>query len=172
MTNITTKRLILRDLKVDDLNNFFIFASSAKVGPLAGWEPHKNINETKMILNQLIEEKEMLAITINNQLIGTINLTYDAKRNFHEIGFSLHESYWNQGIMSEALRAMIKHIFDKRNIKKIVARHYEYNQRSKSVLLKIGFKFKNYEIDTDIENNEQLVSYYELTKKEYKEVLL
>lgn len=170
MQTIYTKRLIIRALTTKDLEAFYLFASNEEVGPMAGWDSHKNINETKLILNQLIEEKEMWAITINDLLIGTINISFDKKRKYYELGFSLNYDYWNKGYMTEAILGVLNYVFNKTSIDRLIARHFEYNYRSKKVLEKVQFNFKKYEIDLDILGNEQLVSYYELTKKEYKEV--
>ena len=41
-----TERLILRRWKDDDAEDLFKYASDPDVGPVAGWPPHKNIQES------------------------------------------------------------------------------------------------------------------------------
>lgn len=45
-TILETERLILRPWRQEDLNDFFEYASVDGVGQLAGWNPHKSIDET------------------------------------------------------------------------------------------------------------------------------
>lgn len=172
MDQIITERLVLRELRKTDVLDFFIFAKNENVGPMAGWEPHKNINETKLMIDVLIKENEMWAITIKDQLIGTINVSFIDDLKYYELGFSLNEDYWNKGIISEAIAGVLNYCFNKTNINMLVSRHYSFNLRSESVLKKFGFILKKLEIDIDVENNEQVVYYYELHKKNYlKDVL-
>ena len=41
-----TERLILRRWKDDDAEDLFKYALDPDVGPVAGWPPHKNIQES------------------------------------------------------------------------------------------------------------------------------
>ena len=43
MEQIQTKRLILRSWTESDAEDLYRYASSDKVGPMAGWKPHVNI---------------------------------------------------------------------------------------------------------------------------------
>ena len=44
---MTTKRLIIRNWKLDDAINLYKYASDPSVGIPAGWLPHKSIEESK-----------------------------------------------------------------------------------------------------------------------------
>ena len=54
---LETDRLILREWEETDLNDFFEYASVDGVGQMAGWQPHKNIEESKFVLDMFIREK-------------------------------------------------------------------------------------------------------------------
>ena len=56
---LKTERLILRPFCETDLNDFYEYASVDGVGQMAGWLPHKNKDETKMILDMFIEGKKI-----------------------------------------------------------------------------------------------------------------
>ena len=55
------------------------------------------------------------------------------------IGYFLSESYWGNGIASEALKTIIKFLFEKVNVNRIQAEVMPENEVSKKVLLKNGF---------------------------------
>lgn len=43
MQRIETERLILRKWTQNDAESIFAYAKNPNVGPIAGWPPHKNI---------------------------------------------------------------------------------------------------------------------------------
>ena len=59
---LKTKRLTLRPWKLSDLDDFYEYASVDGVGQMAGWQPHKNKEETLEILQNFIKEKKTFAI--------------------------------------------------------------------------------------------------------------
>ena len=44
---LETQRLILRKWTEDDADSLFEYAKNPEVGPIAGWPPHKNVEESK-----------------------------------------------------------------------------------------------------------------------------
>ena len=50
---IETERLILRKWTQDDAESLFIYAKNPNVGPIAGWPPHKNIEESRDIIENV-----------------------------------------------------------------------------------------------------------------------
>lgn len=53
-------RTLLRPFEKDDLEDFYEYAKVSGVGERAGWTHHKNIDETKLILDQFIKGKKHL----------------------------------------------------------------------------------------------------------------
>ena len=47
-----------------------------------------------------------------------------------EIGFWIGEDYWNKGLMSEAVNAILKYIFEDLNYKKVWCGYYKGNEKS------------------------------------------
>lgn len=167
MIKLKTKRLLIRNLEYSDLAAYHNFASNELVGPPAGWRPHQNIHESKIYLSQLILDKDVWAITIDNVLIGTINLSDLSNNKIYEIGFSLLPAFWRKGITSEALAAVLFYAFKTLKIKEVNAKHYYDNYRSKGVLVKAGFKQTKFSYENDIYDNEQLIVEYKLKAKDY-----
>ena len=74
-------------------------------------------------------------------MIGTIgfmwiNLDYRSG----EVGYSLSRAYWNQGIMTEALRAVLAFGFDTLQLNRIEAQHETDNPASGRVMEKAGMR--------------------------------
>ncbi|MDD7735273.1 MAG: GNAT family N-acetyltransferase, partial [Bacillales bacterium] len=57
-----------------------------------------------------------------------------------EIGFVLSKSYWGQGIMPEAVKAVINYLFSELNLDFLTCGYYNFNSQSKRVQEKCGFK--------------------------------
>ena len=73
---LETDRLILREWEETDLNDFFEYASVDGVGQMAGWQPHKNIEESKFVLDMFIREGKTFAVVLkeNNKAIGSVGI--------------------------------------------------------------------------------------------------
>ena len=146
---LKTERLILRPWKEVDLNDFYEYAKVDGVGQLAGWTPHNNIEESKMILDTFIEGKKTFAIEYKGKVIGSLGIEYYNEENYpefnalqgREIGYVLSKDFWGQGIMPEAVKSVIQYLFDVENLDFILIRHSDSNTQSARVVKKCGFKY-------------------------------
>lgn len=145
---LETERLRLRPWRLDDLTDFNEYASVDGVGQMAGWLPHKNIEESRDILKMFIDEKKTFAIEFSGKVIGSLGIEeyneavlpeYDEKTG-REIGYVLSKDYWGMGLMPEAVNAAIKYLFETINLDFIACGHYTDNDQSKRVQEKCGFK--------------------------------
>jgi ribosomal-protein-alanine N-acetyltransferase len=173
MKTLVTKRLILRELNMNDLIDFYSYCKKLTIGPNAGWRPHESIEESARILRLMINENEVWGIEHkeNNKLIGTIGLhvrNFDnAILNQKELGYVLDDTYWGQGFMVEAASSVIDYGFKVIELDKIVCGHYENNIQSKKVIQKTNFNFTHKEKREAYDKSEVIVNMYELTKDDY-----
>ena len=166
---LKTERLILRPWKETDLNDFYEYAKVDGVGQLAGWTPHKNIEESKRILDIFIEGKKTFAIEYRGKVIGSLGIECYNEENYpefnalqgREIGYVLSKDFWGQGIMPEAVKGVIPYLFEVENLDFILVRHSDSNAQSARVVQKCGFKY----IKT-IENSIQNILYNSFIKQE------
>ena len=87
-------------------------------------------------------------------MIGVIALEHDKYRpdaKSKEIGYSLSEDFWGQGIMTEAAKAIMKYGFEELGLEIIGICTGEINKRSQRVIEKCGFQYegkirKTYEV--------------------------
>ena len=63
-----------------------------------------------------------------------------------EIGYVLSKEYWGQGLMPEALKEVIRFLFENANLDVIFCGHFLWNEQSHRVQEKSGFK--HYAFDT------------------------
>ncbi len=145
---IKTERLLLRPWRYTDLQDFNEYASVDGVGQMAGWLPHKNMDESKAILKMFIEEKKTFAIEHDGKVIGSLGIEeYDEdklsefkEKYGREIGYVLSRDYWGKGLMPEAIKAVIKYLFDDVGLDFVICCHFTDNEQSKRVQEKCGFK--------------------------------
>ncbi len=150
-TVVQTKRLILRYWKESDLSDFFAYASEPGVGEMAGWPHHKSIDESREILDNFRQTKNVFAIAHRQQdkVIGSLGLHYSWASNkdeyrhliSKEIGFVLAKGYWGQGLIPEAVQAVINYCFGELGIEILTSGHFSSNYQSKRVIEKCGFKY-------------------------------
>ena len=144
---LKTNRLMLRPFNIDDLGDFYEYASVDGVGQMAGWLPHKNIEESLSILKMFIDEKKTFAIVYNNKVIGSLGIEeYDEKqlpeyadKLGREIGYVLSKDYWGKGLMPEALNEVIRYCFEDLKLDFLACGHFTDNNQSKRVQEKCGF---------------------------------
>lgn len=145
---IKTQRLTLRPFKEDDLEDFFEYAKVDGVGEMAGWNHHKTIEDSKVILDIFLREKKTFAIEHNGKVIGSVGIenyneeahTELAQNMGREIGFVLSKDYWGQGLMPEAVNGVIDYLFNQVKLDFIICCHSTHNIQSKRVQEKCGFK--------------------------------
>ena len=154
-TTLYTDRLILRPWTLDDLDDFYAYASVDGVGQMAGWNPHRSRDETRQILEKFIEHGNVLAIEHreDRRVIGSLGLhkppfeSLPPEQNPYphlqtcEIGYVLAKPYWGQGLMPEAVRRVQKHLFEELSADLVFVSHYDFNVQSRRVIEKCGFRF-------------------------------
>lgn len=150
---IETDRLILRPWQEEDLEDFYAYASVDGVGQMAGWLPHRSIQESKIILDMFRKEKKTLALECkeNGRVIGSLGLediNFPDAENLQgrEIGYALSREYWGRGLMPEAVNAVIEYCFRELGFDWLTCDHFVWNRQSRRVIEKCGFQYVREEI--------------------------
>ena len=171
LNTIETERLFLRPFRIgDEVAMFKNWTTDERVAKYCKWHPHKSIEETKQYLDMCINADYCLAITLNggnDETIGAVDLVGKNDNGAYEIGYVLMHDYWGKGIMTEAVRAVIKCLFD-RGFNKLAAKHHVNNPASGRVLEKCGMKYVGNSVSQKKFGSEELceVKCYEITMKE------
>ena len=143
MKTIETDRLILRAWTPEDAPGMFEYAKLPLVGPAAGWESHKTIEDSVEYLKIAIEENETWAVTQKTdvRILGSVGLHRTRVETVRELGYVLHPDFWGQGIMTEAAKAVIEFGFAELQLDAIIVRRNANNVRSGRVIAKCGFRY-------------------------------
>ncbi|MDO4833408.1 MAG: GNAT family protein [Bacillota bacterium] len=144
---LETERLILRQWSRKDAAALFDYARDPDVGPNAGWKPHADIAESRLIIRELFRKNMTWAIEekAGGAVIGSIGLEPDKYRpeiESREMGYSLAKSRWKRGYMTEAAERVIRYAFDELNLTVLMIRTGEANLRSRRVIEKCGFTYE------------------------------
>ena len=145
---LKTKRLVLRPWRQEDLDDFFEYASVDGVGQMAGWTPHQNKEESQQILDSFINHKKTFALEYDEKVIGSLGIEeYDEVKfpelsdlNCREIGYVLAKDYWGKGLMPEAVKEVIRYLFEDVKLDVILCGHFLNNKQSARVQEKCGFR--------------------------------
>lgn len=151
---LSTPRLVIRPWSMTDLDDFYDYAKVDGVGEMAGWAAHKNKDETRQILERFIEGKITFAIVSQSKVVGSIGIErYDedmlpefSGKSGREIGYVLSKEYWGRGLMTEAVRRVVRWLFEEEQLDFVVAGHFVTNRKSQRVLEKCGFRHYKKEI--------------------------
>ena len=170
---LTTERLTLRPWRETDLNDFFEYASMDGVGQMAGWNPHRNLEESSRILGSFIRHKKTFALEYAGKVIGSLGIEEYNEENYpelgeiqgREIGYVLSKDYWGRGLMPEAVKAVIRWLFEEEKLDFILVGHFDWNHQSARVIAKCGFSYTRtakYETRYDtVENSVEYILYNE-----------
>ena len=144
-----TERLILRQWKESDAESLFEYAKDPDVGPIAGWPPHKSVEESREVIKNVFNGPECYAICEKNsdKAIGAIELKLKGHTDMTErddeceLGYWLGKPFWGRGYMPEAAREVICHGFEDLGMTTIWCGYWEGNVKSKCVQEKVGFVY-------------------------------
>jgi ribosomal-protein-alanine N-acetyltransferase len=145
---LETSRLILRSIKTEDTEDYFAFASEEEVTRYLRWGPHNSLAQTESYIQHVLSEYREgsdgpwgIELKETGKLIGSIHLmTISARHSKAEIGFLLARSYWNQGLMTEALTAVLAYALDALGLNRIEAFCLIENDIARHLLEKVGLK--------------------------------
>ena len=146
---LETERLILRPWTSGDAESLYKYASDDRVGPIAGWQPHKSVEESRQIIFDVLSAKETYAVVLKetNEPVGSIGLMIGEKSNLvlaeneGEIGYWIGVPYWGRGLIPEAVNEMIRHAFEELSLDRLWCGYFDGNEKSKRCQEKCGFRY-------------------------------
>ena len=154
---LETDRLLLRSWREDDGDALFELARDPRVGPAAGWPPHRSVEESAGIIRNVLMMPDSYAIVerTTGALVGAVALKHEdtsemAGIDEAELGYWIGATHWGLGYATEAARAVVAYGFDELGLISIWAGYYEGNERSRRVQEKLGFVFQ-YRVEREVE---------------------
>lgn len=159
---IETERLILRRFTNEDAPAMYEnWAKDPAVTKFLTWAPHQTVEDSASVLGEwvslyekpdyyhwAIAMKENPADPIGS--IGAVRL--DNILNQAHIGYCIGKDWWNRGITSEALAALIQFFFEQAGLNRVDSRHDPNNPSSGKVMQKCGMQFEGTHRQADLSN--------------------
>lgn len=147
---LQTERLILREFRLDEADQMALYRIFAD-GRVTRFYNVKTFTKPEQAWNMLRRRRDRFwhgrgvrwAITLkgNDELIGSCGFNaVNKKKGVGELGYELARPYWNQGIMTEAVRAAVEYGFDQLGLGRIEAWVVPENRASANLLMKLGFQ--------------------------------
>ena len=143
---LQTERTILRPFTEADAEDLFAYAHDPRVGPIAGWKPHANLEESRKIIRTVFSTPNTFAVVDRavGRVIGSAGFVAPHRASApasSEIGYALSPAYWGRGIIPEVVRELLRYGFEDLGLQEIWCSHYQENDRSRRVIEKSGFTY-------------------------------
>lgn len=147
---IETHRLLLRKYVLADADDMFRnWVTDPEVSRFWRWKPHESIDETKTWLQQWISNYTrtdyyhwVIILKESSEAAGYIYLDeINEEERSASVHYLVSRKLWNQGIMTEACKAVLRFSFSKIGFVKIYGYHHADNPASGKVLKKSGMRY-------------------------------
>ncbi|MGI8915287.1 MAG: GNAT family N-acetyltransferase [Chloroflexota bacterium] len=150
LPTLETPRLVLRPIRLSDAGDIFVFASDPAVARYTTWPPHPTVAATEASVRDLLHRYAQSLVgpwgivhRDDGKVIGSCGFAYVmAWHGRAEIAYALSQAYWGQGLMPEAVRAVLGFGFQTLQLNRIEARCEVENVASERVMQKLGMQFE------------------------------
>jgi len=150
---LTTPRLVLRELRQDDAASIAKYVSDREIAknllvvphPYSLKDAHEFLARCAKYRKKRLREVYNLALelTSERQLIGLVGLKgVDQFNGTGSLGYWLAQDYHRQGLMSEAVAAMIDFAFTELKLRRIDVCAFSENRASNGLIKKLGFTYE------------------------------
>lgn len=173
---LDTERLILRRLVMEDAAAMYQnWASDKEVTKFLSWPAHTSQEISEYVIADWIKEyanenyyQWAIVLKDEGEPIGSIAVVRtDEDISMAHVGYCIGKAYWNKGITSEALKAVMDFLFDVVGANRVEAQHDPHNPNSGRVMKKCGMKYEG-TLRSSYKNNQGICDacYYAILKSE------
>lgn len=150
LPTLVTPRLCLRKLTIADVDDVFAYASDPLVSRYTLWQTHRSRLDSERFIEAELAKYDCLqpaswAIVHQgaSKVIGTCGFGFWHSAHARiEVGYALGRAYWGQGLMPEALQAVITFCFSALPLNRIEALCLVENHASARVMEKVGMRYE------------------------------
>jgi len=172
--SIKTERLILRDVREQDIPGLYELDADSAVHQYLGKRPIMSIEEAVETYHYIKGQYKAHGIgrwavieRASDSFVGWCGLKYERQvredMDYYDLGYRLRKPFWNKGFATEAAAASLKYGFQTMKLREIYAGAHAENIGSNKVLQKVGLRFiEPFEYDHMPHN------WYGVTKSEWE----
>lgn len=163
---LETDRIILRPMLVTDAEHvFYSWTSDPEVAKYMIWDLHKDVEDTIQWLR--MEETNVesdkaynwgFVLKETGLLFGSGGINFKEERGMYELGYNIMRKYWNQGLTTEASKAILEFAVNQLGARKFLGCHAKDNVGSGKVMEKLGFIYQKEGSYTDISGDRFFMS--------------
>jgi [ribosomal protein S5]-alanine N-acetyltransferase len=148
---LETERLLLRRFRISDAQNAYKnWFSDPDVAMYMRWDAHTDIQQTEEFLQKVVTDYEKpdfyrWAITMrtSSEVIGAIGLHIEDEFDMvADVSYALGKAFWGKGIVTEALKEVLRFGFLVVGVNRIEAFHAVNNPASGKVMKKAGMQYE------------------------------
>lgn len=172
---IETERLILRAWREEDAASLFKYAQDPDVGPVAGWPLHTSVENSLEIIRTVFAAPETYAVVLREtgEPVGCCGImfanslhTAEMKQKEAEVGYWIGKPYWGQGLIPEAVQALLSRCFYDLGLDAVWCGYYDGNLKSRRVCEKSGFKYHHTNADIISPLGDRRTEHFYIMRKE------
>lgn len=150
---LETERLILRELRPEDANDFLALNSDPVVLHYLGETPLTTIEQSLEIIDNIRKQYADHGIgrwaaieKSSGEFIGWAGLKFitaveNNRTHFHDVGYRLIPRFWGKGYATESAKAALEYGFTTMKLQEIIGMCNEKNLASRRALEKCGLTF-------------------------------
>ena len=143
---LETDRLILRNVSPEDYQACYKWCSDPDVNRFLIYSLYDNAGEVRkwlMSRNEGDPDNYDLGIVLKEtgELIGMGGIAYDQKDDIWKLGYNLRKDMWGNGIVPEAMEAIISYVRSIRPVNIIEGQFCRDNKQSRRVMEKLGMSY-------------------------------
>ena len=147
---LETKRLMLRQMKKDDVNAIFqCWMQDEEVSRYMCWKASNDIKRAYEFVAFEIGNIDndnwnrfIIVLKETDEIIGTCLLFFNEEESNWDISYNLGKAYWGKGYMTEAMLVVMEYGINELQIKECIAAHAIENPMSGRVIQKLGFVYE------------------------------
>jgi ribosomal-protein-alanine N-acetyltransferase len=146
---LATPRLQLRPLTLADAPAIFAYAQDPEVSRFTLWEPHRAVADSESYVRdyalpryaQGLPEPYGVTLRGDDRVVGTVGcFAVTPDRRTMELAYALARPLWGQGLVVEAARAVLDHVFASHPVTRLQCRCKVENTASARVMEKLGLQ--------------------------------
>lgn len=144
---LETERLVLRPITVEDMGFVYELFSRPETNRYSGHESPRSLEEAGDMYDKYMKpgspSRFRLAVELKEtgEPVGTLGLySYSERDGRAELGYDLLVNHWGRGIMTEAVREVLRYGFEALSLNRVEAIMDPLNTRSVRLVERLGFK--------------------------------
>ncbi len=143
---VRTERLGLRRFTTADAEAFAAYRSMPEVARYQSWDAPVSLTDALELVEDFAQGDPatpgwfQYAIDLDGVLIGDLGVNLHDNLRQAELGFTLSPAYQGNGYATEAVRALLDHLFIEWNLHRVSAECDARNTASARLLERVGFR--------------------------------